>query len=251
VTPKIERFGNAARWESEGMVQALVFDFDGLLLDTETPLFEAWTLTYERYGVEPVDLATWRASVGLHDDDPRCLDPLGRLTAHLGGRATVEEIHAYRRAVRDEAIAASDLRPGAIRLLDAADELGVAVAIASSSPVDWVHGHLEARGVIARFAAVSCAGAGVPGKPDPTTYRVACEALGVDPRRALAFEDSPHGVTAARAAGLHCIAVPNPITTGGDFAEADHVVGSLEDVRLRPAADERRAADRHCPLCHA
>lgn len=232
------------------MAEALVFDFDGLLLDTETPLFEAWSTTYESFGLEPIDLATWRGSVGLHDADPARLDPLGRLLAHLGGRVSSADIERRRRSLRDQRLDDTDLMPGVLVLLDTAREAGLPVAIATSSPPEWVHRHLEARGILGRFEVIACAGGGVPGKPDPATYEKACRELGVDPTETIALEDSPNGVTAAIAAGLHCIAVPNLITAGCDFDRAHHVVASLVDIDIRSGPSPGGAGwAGFCPLC--
>ena len=226
-----------------------MFDFDGLLLDTETPLFEAWTATYEHFGVEPLTLEAWQGSIGLHHDDPARFDPLVELRAAIGPGVSDEEIHAHRRGIRDDLLEVEVLRPGAEDLLDAATDLGLEVAIASSSPPEWVHDHLARRGQLTRFAAISCAGDGVPGKPDPATYTVACSMLGVAPGRALAFEDSINGVLAAKAAGLHCVAVPNGITMASGFEAADHVVATLAAVDLRRGAPVPTcAAFSGCPL---
>ncbi len=232
------------------MVDALIFDFDGLLLDTETPLFEAWSMTFEHFGADPIDLATWRTSVGLHDADPRRVDPLGTLLELLRGSVPVETIESHRRALRDSELDEADLRPGALAILDAARDAQIPVAIATSSPLEWVERHLEPRGVMDRFTFVSCAGESVPGKPHPATYLNACRELDVDPAQAVAFEDSPNGVSAAVAAGLHCVAVPNLITAGCDFDLADHVVSSMTELdvgRLVTSSGDGRAGG--CPLC--
>lgn len=234
------------------MAEALVFDFDGLILDTETPLFEAWSSTYEHFGLEPIDLTTWRSSVGLHDADPLRLDPLRQLLDHLGGAMSAADIEIYRRNLRDQGLEDADLMPGVVDLLDAAEEVGLRLGIATSSPMEWIHRHLEPRGILDRFDVIACAGGGLPGKPHPATYEKACRDLGVDPSKTIAFEDSPNGTTAAVSAGLHCIAVPNLITADCDFDHAHHVVPSLAQVDLRsehPRGAATGDAIRLCPLC--
>jgi HAD superfamily hydrolase (TIGR01509 family) len=214
------------------MLEAVVFDFDGLVLDTELPLFEAWRLTFVHHGVEPIGLEQWCVSLGRHDADPLRLDPLAILEDALGHPVDRPTVEAARRRRRNELIDAEDVLPGVERLLDEAEASGLPTAIASSSPPDWIETHLGARGLLDRFDAISCAGEGAPGKPDPATYLTACARLGVDPRCSLALEDSPNGVTAAKAAGLHCIAVPGAIGAHLDLSHADRVVGSLLDVDL-------------------
>jgi HAD superfamily hydrolase (TIGR01509 family) len=117
--------------------------------------------------------------------------------------------------------------------LDEADALGLGLAIASSSPRDWVEPHLERLGLRQRFAHVACFGPGIAGKPAPDTYLAACRALAVEPGRTLAIEDSPHGVTAAKAAGMLCVAVPHAITENLDLSHADLRLRSLSETTLQ------------------
>lgn len=215
------------------VIDALVLDFDGVIVDTETPMFHAWRHTYEQFDAAPIEHVEWCASLGLNESDPRCLDPLARLLAHVGDDVTENQIQSVRRAERDRLLAISPSAAGLDELLDQALELGIPVAIASSSPRHWIDRHLVPLGLAQRFSVLSCAGAGVPGKPDPTVYRNACNQLGVEPIHALAVEDSPHGVAAAKSAGLTCIAVPTPVSESLDFSHADAVVETLADIDLR------------------
>lgn len=218
---------------SPSSLDALVFDFDGLILDTEIPIFRAWQQVYADHGVPPIDLDEWASVLGLHHGHPDAPRPLERLARLVGGELDLVAIEARRREIRDDLIGVSDLRPGVIQLLDEAQRLGVPTAIASSSSSEWILSHLEPRGLLDRFDALSCAGDGVPGKPDPATYLQACHLLGADPVASIAFEDSPNGVLAAKAAGLYCVAVPNGVSARLDFPAADRVVGSLLEVDLR------------------
>jgi HAD superfamily hydrolase (TIGR01509 family) len=213
------------------MLQALVFDFDGLILDTETPLFVAWSQTYEHYGVEPIGLEEWTRSLGRSDDDPDTLRPLDRLEAQIGRRLDPAELEG-RRARRDALVEAVAIQPGVESLLVEAEERGIPVGIASSSPPDWIDRHLGGRGLRSRFAFVSCAGDGVPGKPCPDVYRRACTGLGADPAHTLALEDSPNGLAAAKAAGLRCAVVPTDLGRALAFPGADAVLSSLLDLSL-------------------
>lgn len=213
-------------------LDAVVFDFDGLILDTETPLYEAWHHTYTAHGVDPIDYDTWTRCLGLADDDPAMIDPAALLLEHLGPGADIESINRTRRAKRDELMGSLTIRPGVVALIDQARHLGVPIAIASSSPVEWIESHLAPRGLLHHFGALSCVGEGVPGKPDPATYLRACALLGADPARSVALEDSPNGTSAAKAAGLFCVAVPAGVSERLDFSHADHVVPSLEHLDL-------------------
>jgi HAD superfamily hydrolase (TIGR01509 family) len=213
-------------------IRAVVFDFDGLLLDTETPVYTAWLEAFDAHGAE-LTAEEWAIEIGTSG----ALDLEAMLHARATGAVDVDRMHEVRRARRDELLAANTLLPGVEQWIADVRRLHLGIAIASSSPIDWVDGHLVRLGVRDRFEHVSCQDVDVPGKPAPDVYLRACDALGVDPRDALAIEDSPNGVRAAKAAGLWCVAVPNEITAPLDFSQADLVVGSLADVSLAEAIE--------------
>lgn len=210
-------------------VGALVFDFDGTILDTETPVYESWAETYRLAGAEPIPLDVWLQHIGKADDGTG-LDVREILCEQLGVDAISAQVEEYRVNLRDEMTAGQAIREGVQRWIDAARAASIPLAIASSSPSTWVRPHLERLGLTDHFSVVSCADPGIPGKPDPAVYLSACSGLEVDPTGALAIEDSTHGVSAAIAAGLRCIAVPGPITTTMDFAQATIRTDSLNDV---------------------
>ena len=220
-------------------IEAVVFDFDGLVLDTEVPVYAAWCAIFESYGAVPPTLEEWGAYIGTDADDRELLDLLVKTAA---GPVDVDEMHAIRRAHRDALLAAEDVLPGVLAWLDEAVAGGLGIAIASSSPDDWVLGHLDRLGLRPRFAHVMCAGDGRAAKPAPDTYLAACAALGVEPQRALAVEDSAHGVAAAKGAGLLCVVVPNSLTKSLDLAAADLRLDSLADCSLREAMRRINAA---------
>ena len=217
------------------MFSAIVFDFDGLILDTEQPLYEAWSAVHLAHAGRTLDRQRWVAAIGLANDDMP-FDPLADLVAaaaEQGRRIDVEAVEEERRRRRDELIAAVAVNPGVVDWLDRAAEAGIALAVASSSSSQWVEGHLDERGLIDRFDVLACAGGGVlPGKPAPDVYLAACAGLDVDPASALAIEDSPTGTAAAKAAGLTCVAVPSAMTAPLDFSEADLVIESLAAATL-------------------
>jgi HAD superfamily hydrolase (TIGR01509 family) len=213
-------------------IEAVVFDFDGLMLDTEVPVYAAWCAAFESYGGVPPTLEEWGAIIGTDSDDRELLD---LLVARAARPVDVDKMHAARRAHRDALLAAEQVLPGVMAWISEAAAAGLGIAIASSSPDDWVLGHLERLGLRGHFAHVMCAGDGRPGKPAPDTYLAACAALGVDAKRALAVEDSAHGVAAAKSAGLLCVVVPNSLTKGLDLSAADLRLDSLADCSLQDA----------------
>jgi beta-phosphoglucomutase-like phosphatase (HAD superfamily) len=119
-----------------------------------------------------------------------------------------------------------------VEYLDGAAALGLKLAVASSSRHDWVDAYLSRLGLLDRFDAILCADDVTRTKPDPELYAAAVYRLGVETAAAIAIEDSPNGLRAARAAGLFCVATPNPMTALLPLDEADVVVASLSDLPL-------------------
>ena len=207
----------------------LVLDFDGTILDTEESLYRSWAELWARHGHE-LALADWQANIGTED----VFDPLTELEDRIG-RSISGRDQSRRRMRRDEIQATYRPRPGILRWLSEAQESGVPVGIASSSPQVWVEGHLDRLGLRGFFTCLVCRDDDVPAKPAPTSYLIACGRLGSDPQHSVAVEDSPHGVIAAVSAGLFTVAVPHGLTADLDLSAADLVAASLEDVSLSVA----------------
>jgi HAD superfamily hydrolase (TIGR01509 family) len=211
------------------MIRALLFDFDGLLVDTESPSFDAWADVYRQHGHE-LTLETWSAAIGTLDG----FDPFGHLEGLLGRPIDRERVNAARRAAEDAAVDLQELRDGVAEYLEEAQRLGLERAIVSSSSREWIRRHLGRLDLLDGWSCiVSADGDAVRAKPRPTLYLEALERLGVTAEKAIAFEDSPNGITAAKAAGLYCIAVPNPMTADLDFSGADLRLQSLAELPLR------------------
>ena len=138
-------------------------------------------------------------------------------------------------------ILAEPLLPGIVQHVDAARSLGLKVGVASSSTRDWVRGHLERLGILDRFDCIRCRDDVIHAKPEPDLYLAVLDCLEVSATEALAIEDSPNGVIAAKRAGLRCVAIPNPITARLDLSQADLLLQSLAEVTL-PDLLERMSA---------
>ena len=209
-------------------VKAIIFDFDGVILDTETPEFQSWREVFAAYGCE-LKLEVWAQAVGTA---ATAFDPYAHL-ASTAGPVDVAAIRARRRPRHAELIAAEAVLPGVRDCLEAARSLELRLAVASSSTSDWVAGHLERLGLRGYFDCLKCADHVAKTKPDPELYASVLEDLGLSANEAIAVEDSPNGVRAAKAAGLFCVAVPCPLTKGLDLDAADLRLSSLADIDLR------------------
>jgi HAD superfamily hydrolase (TIGR01509 family) len=207
------------------VVRALVFDFDGLILDTEGPVFTAWSETYEQHG-QRLSAEFWSSIIGYGDD---AFDPMGDLERLVGRPLDRDAVQAARRQRQRDLTVALDILPGVREWRQEAIARGVRLGVASSSSRGWVAGHLERLGLDG-WGCIRCADDVARTKPAPDLYRAVLDCLGVPPDQALAVEDSGAGVQAAKAAGLYCVAVPSSMTSGHDFAPADLILRSLADV---------------------
>jgi HAD superfamily hydrolase (TIGR01509 family) len=210
------------------MIRALLFDFDGLIVDTESPAFAAWRRLYDQHGQE-LSLDRWSAAIGTIDG----FDAFAHLEELVGAPLDREVLQAGRLEHELTLVEAEQLRPGVADYLADAERLGLRKAIVSSGSRPWIDGHLRRLEQAYGWDAIVTADGDVSrAKPSPTLYLEALQALSVDASDAVAFEDSPNGIRAAKAAGLYCVGVPNPVTAALGLDEADLVVESLANLPL-------------------
>jgi HAD superfamily hydrolase (TIGR01509 family) len=207
------------------MIRALIFDFDGLILDTETALIDAYGDVHGAHGV-PFDKPLFTRSVGHAD---YAFDPWRA----FGPAADRERLEAERLAFNKARNHSQAILPGVVSLIDEAGKLGLNVGLASNSEHPHVEGHLARLGLLGRFSFIACREDVASPKPEPDLYRLVLGRFGIRGHEAIAFEDSHTGTLAAKRAGLWVVAVPNASTGHHDFANADLRVGSLADCRLR------------------
>jgi HAD superfamily hydrolase (TIGR01509 family) len=199
------------------LIDALLLDFDGTIVDTERTVLAAWRAEYAAHGLV-LDERIWRSTVGGVSDQYAVL-------AELVGPGF--DLPAVRASVhRRESALVRDLpaRAGVRECIHRARAVGLRLAVVSSSPAYWVTGHLDRLGLRPAFDTVVTRESAVTPKPAPDLYLEALDRLAVAPTRALVVEDAANGVTAARAAGLRCQAFPNEVTVHQDLSHADEVL---------------------------
>jgi len=206
------------------VVRGLVFDFDGLIVDSERPVYRAWAEVYWLYGQE-LSLDLWKTVIGR---GPGFFDPVADLERRLGVRLDGEALRARYRARQLELMDVEPILPGVREWAEEARAMGVRLGVASNSRRPWVTGNLERLG-LGGWQCICCFDDVVRPKPAPDVYLAVIECLGVRPQEAIAVEDSSSGVLAAKAAGLFCVAVPGSLTPDADYSEADLVLPSLAD----------------------
>jgi len=209
------------------MIRAIVFDFDGLILDTEEPVYRSWLEVYQAHG-EELPFERWVQIVGSTTTG---FHPQHHLEERLG-RSLPKEVLDRRIGRRTELVLAQELLPGVVQHIDQAKALGLKVGVASSSTSEWVRGHLSRLGILEKFDCLRCRDDVVNAKPEPDLYIAVLECLGVAASEAIAIEDSPNGVMAAKRAGLRCVAIPNSITATLDLSGADVRLRSLAEISL-------------------
>ena len=219
------------------MIRAIVFDFDGLILDTEEPVYRSWLEVYEAHG-EELPFERWVQIVGSTTTG---FHPQHHLEERLG-RSLPKEVLDRRIVRRTELVLAQKLLPGVVQHIDQAKALGLKLGVASSSTAEWVRGHLARLGILEKFDCVRCRDDVTNAKPEPDLYIAVLDCLGVAASEAIAIEDSPNGIAAARRAGLRCVAIPNSITAKLDLSGADVLLSSLAEITLADLLNKVAAA---------
>jgi HAD superfamily hydrolase (TIGR01509 family) len=210
-------------------LDGILFDFDGLILDTETTVFQAWSEKFREHG-QQLHLEDWAEILGKSGEE---LGPIEDFLKSLGDEEKQQEV--YREVSQTEwaLVEQKEPLPGAVELINKAKAAGLKLGIVSSSDREWVHSHLERLGLLDYFDHTSCFDDVDEAKPDPALYHLGLSKMDCSPDKIVVLEDSPNGVLAAKRAGLYCIAVPNQITRQLPFYEnggaPDRILESLVD----------------------
>ncbi|MDQ2745047.1 MAG: HAD family hydrolase [Chloroflexota bacterium] len=210
-------------------IRAIIFDFDGLILDTEMPAFQSWQELFAEHG-QHLPLEVWARAIGASLAE---FDTAVHLQELVGLPLDLDALRAARLARKVELLAEADALPGVREYIAGARRLGLRLAIATSSGRGWADAQLARLGLLEAFEAIVCADDVQAAKPDPALFLAALRRLGVTADEAIAIEDSPNGITAARAAGIFCVAVPNELTLQLGVDHADLVLSSLEEMPLK------------------
>lgn len=207
-------------------LKGIIFDFDGLIIDTEMPGCNAWAELFNQHGFS-FTIEDWKKAIGT---GPTAYDPAKHLSQLTNGQLNAQDIQERTLSRTRELIELQSMLPGVLDFIIASERLGVPMAVASSSNREWVEGYLSKLG-IRKFFKVVCTSDDVTNvKPDPELFLLAAKNLGVAPSEAVIFEDSPSGIRAAKAAGIFCIAIPNDITKSMDLSLASRIVDSFLDL---------------------
>ncbi|WP_145323456.1 HAD family hydrolase [Paenibacillus xylanexedens] len=208
------------------MIKALVFDFDGTIIDTETAWYIAFRDAYKEHGVD-LTLEMYSQCIGT---SLKTFNPYEYLITDLNlpidREAFRESVQLQHAALMNKEV----VRPGIQNYLDEARKAGLKLAVASSSKREWVVQHLEQLKLKDYFEVIRTADDVANVKPDPELYNQALEALGVTADEAVAIEDSPNGARAAATAGMHCVVISNTITGTLEFDMPHQRLSCLTDL---------------------
>jgi HAD superfamily hydrolase (TIGR01509 family) len=220
---------------SERFLDAIVFDLDGTIVDTETVEYESIRRVWAEHGAN-YELKRFEAVVGT------TLGPdwVGDLTELLGFAIDHDGAIERRHVIRLELLAELEPREGIVELVEAAHTAGIPMGVASNSPLWWIEQRLDVAGLRPYMGTIVALDTSSAPKPHPAPFLEACAALGVSPRQAVAFEDSAPGVQSATAAGLYTVACPGPLTRNHDLSAADWVIGSHREIDLAILGRARR-----------
>ncbi|MDP4161899.1 MAG: HAD family hydrolase [Bacillota bacterium] len=208
------------------MIKAVVFDFDGLIVDTESVWFEAFKDVLHHYGLQ-LELDHFSKVIGTNDTVLYSF-----IQENSKQEVDIAEIKSKAHSIFHEKMGQPFLREGVKEYLETAKTMGLKIGLASSSTRQWVEGYLEALEIHHYFETICTRDDVNQVKPDPELYLLAVKKLGVAPDEVLAFEDSLNGLLAARKAGLYCAIVPNLVTAHLPFEDFHFRLESMAHMSL-------------------
>jgi len=209
-------------------IRGLIFDFDGLIVDTETAIYQAWKELYDEHQL-PLTIEVWAQCIG---SDFGHYDPAADLERLTGLTFDWTSLTQRRRERVNSLLSSQDTLPGIRELLQHAQAVGMPCAVASSSSLNWVGGWINRLGLMPYFKNITTLDDVGRAKPDPGLFLHAAEKLELQPSEILVLEDSLNGLRAATAAGMRCMVVPGMLTRHLDFTGAWRQIESLAEFDL-------------------
>lgn len=209
-------------------IKGIIFDFDGLIVDTESPELKAWEDFFRGYDLE-FPIHEYCKNIGHTFDDAM---PLNFLQSKLGIQLNEQEAYTE---FKQRKLALMDQEPlcdGVLDYLKEAKEMDIKIGLASSAIREWVDYHLDKHNISDYFDCIKTREDVENPKPEPDLFATAVACIDIQPREAIAFEDSYNGIISAKKAGLFAVAVPNNVTINSDFSQADLVISRLSDISL-------------------
>ncbi len=206
------------------MIRAFLFDFDGVILDTENLSIQIYERMYRKYGLafSPDKLLKFIGTDGNFQPikDIEKVDP----------NVTPQELRAYYVSQSAEGVKKLKLMPGVQSLLDYARQNQIRVGIASSSPRKWLDEAAASKNILSQFDIIITADQVQHVKPDPEIFITAMNALKVKPEESIIFEDSQNGLKAAKTAGAFCVTIDGPYKEFFDYSASDLHLTSLAEI---------------------
>jgi HAD superfamily hydrolase (TIGR01509 family) len=211
------------------MIRGVIFDFDGLIVDTEWSVYQSWVELFDSFGAE-LPLDQWTAIIGTSEYEH--FDPYDVLEQQVGRGLDRRDLRKKRYDREMVLVLDQPVLPGVDDYIREAKARNLRLGIASSSDRKWVTGHLSRLGLLDYFDIVHTSDDVERTKPDPALYRLTLQSLSLRPEEAIVLEDSPNGVAAAKAAGIFTVAIPNKLTARLNLDHADLRLESLSEISL-------------------
>ena len=221
------------------MIRGIIFDFDGLIVDTEWSVYQSWVELFDTFGAK-LPLDQWTAIIGTSAHEH--FDPFAVLEQQVGTLENRENLQQKRRDRELALVRSQPILPGVENYIREARSLDLKLGIASSSDRQWVTGNLARLGLLKYFDVVHTSDDVERTKPDPALYQLALHSLELQPNETFVLEDSPNGITAAKRAGMYAVAIPNPLTARLNLEHADLLLGSMAEM---PLADLIEIVENH------
>jgi len=217
------------------MIRGVIFDFDGLIVDTEWPVYQSWVELFDSFDAE-LPLDQWTSIIGTSSLEH--FDPFDLLEQQVGENLDRQALRHNRYEREMELTLTQPILPGVEDYLRDAKIHGLKLGIASSSSRNWVAGHLSRLGLLQYFEVVHTSDDVKRTKPDPALYRLALQSLELRPEETIVLEDSPNGIAAAKAAGIFSVVIPNPLTAHLNLDHADLQLETLAEISLADLIEE-------------